>query len=106
MRRIASLLACLLLLGLPALVVGPQALAKGPKPSNATTSITATSTLSPTPPAAVTSAGSTTSTTTTATAPATSHALPYTGLNIGACIAVGSVLLLAGCTLRRLTRTS
>ena len=138
MRRFASLLACLLLLGLTALTIGPAAFGKG-KPSagdnqyvdplsstttgpavgapradrkkaksSTTTSTTApatttpTSSLSPTPPASISNSSTTTSSTTSATK-ATSGTLPFTGLNVGACIALGCMLLLGGLALRRVT---
>ena len=53
--------------------------------------------------ASTSSAGSTTTTTpTTSSAQATSDTLPYTGLNVEACVAVGIGLLGAGLVLRRI----
>ena len=57
--------------------------------------------------ASTSSAGSTTTTTPTTSAPtssaqATSDTLPYTGLNVEACVAVGIGLLGAGLVLRRI----
>jgi hypothetical protein len=64
--------------------------------SGSSTSTAGSSTLSPSAPSGVGS---------TASAQGTSRTLPYTGLNLEACVALGLALLLAGFGLRRVLAT-
>ncbi len=105
MRRLAPPLACCVILALtvataPAVAKGR---AKAPAASNTLVASKSkhTSKLSKKPPTALGSAKKAVAS--THTGAKTTSTLPFTGLDIGACVAVGLALLLAGACLRRLT---
>src|SRR5947209_4301904 len=129
MRRLARLMACSLALGSLALATSTGALAgtstsagdqqyvdplttktstTAPAPAPAPTT-TGSSTISQSPPSSISgtassSTGTSTTGSTTSNSPAASAAapaLPYTGLNVGACLALGAGLLGTGLWLRR-----
>lgn len=70
----------------------------------APTTSTGSSTLSQSPPATL-SSGSSTTTTPSTTAAQSTGTLPYTGMNVWACAAVGVGLLGCGLGLRRIVRS-